>query len=694
MNTANQLANIAPRLKALPNWLAWKLTDKGKEPFIVGTNRHAKANDPSTWAPFELAASSVAPNGKQGIGFAPGTSGIVGIDIDGCRDPETGEIAPWADEILDALSLDTNVEVTPSETGVRAWVTGVLPSDERVFKLDPSVGYGDKVQVELLGEGRYGTVTGNPLYESPGDVEPCDLATVCNLLKSLTLKYPAVPKTNQSKHEASTSAPSSYESVPVKNDHGPVDTTKFELLMRADISGDKPFHIEDDRGNYLTYPDRSAADMALFTVSAIHHIGDPDPQAIPEAILADYRSSVIFREEEWGHRSDDLLRITIPKAIKSAEKFTEIKSVSKPQTKSDGSGRSLGTRRASKIKTKNIIWLWPNRIPFGKLSVVAGNPDQGKSLVTMYIAAHLSTGRALYGCTTALPPCDVLVLAGEDDAADTIVPRLQVMGADLDRIHIAESITVTNGKGETIEQREAQLDTDISSVEAILNDNPEIRPIVIDPISNYLGNANMNREQEIRGVLIPLKSLAERTGVAIISVMHLNKNSDASAIHRIGGAMAFSGVARAAWMFVADPNDRETHMMLRIKGNIAKSVGGLTYRIGSQPITIEDKLTEQPVVEWTGVTDTCADDLITDTVKRGRPPEQRDVAKDWLFEFLSSGEQTVSDVQFFGKKEKHTWATLRRASNELKVERYQTERKWFWRLPPSEQTEQALEVGV
>ena len=314
MSATIQLGNIAPRLKDRRNWVCWKLTDKGKEPFIAGTNKHAKPNDASTWTTFDAAVSSVSLNGKQGTGFAPGNSGIIGIDIDGCRNPETEEIAPWADEILDLLSPGTSVEITPSEFGIRAWVTGVLPTDERVFKIALSAGFGNKVQVEFLGEGRYGTVTGNPFYEDTGDVEPCDLAAVYELSRSIHRKYsPSSVSSETSLTHLQT------ESVQIKNDNGPVSmTSKYELLMRGTVSGDKPFHIEDDHGNYLEYDDKSAADMAFANASAFHHI-DVSVDQRATCVRQDYLSSNLCRAK-WANREEDFRRLTIAKAIAQSEK--------------------------------------------------------------------------------------------------------------------------------------------------------------------------------------------------------------------------------------------------------------------------------------------------------------------------------------------------------------------------------------
>ncbi len=361
-------------------------------------------------------------------------------------------------------------------------------------------------------------------------------------------------------------------------------------------------------------------------------------------------------------------------------------SVQVASTASD-TASSLQTKTANKITTKKIKWLWEQRIPFGKLSVLAGNPDQGKSLVTMYMVSQLTTGRPLYGSTVALTACEVLVLAGEDEANDTIVPRLQAGDADLSKVHLVEAVAVKDGKGLTVGERETQLDTDIQMIETMLKEHPQIRLVIVDPLSNYLGRANMNREQEVRQVLVPLKNLAARTGVAIVAVMHLNKSTDSSAIHRIGGAVAFTGVARAVWLFTEDPNDQQKHLMLRVKGNIAKSVGGLSYRIQAKPVTVEGSPEYQPYVEWQGETDQVASDVLVGGAPAGRPNEKIQTAKDWLADFLSKGSETATDVKKYGAKAGFTWRTIERAKADLHVVSEKPGSVWEWALPNQDQQE-------
>jgi putative DNA primase/helicase len=319
-----------------------------------------------------------------------------------------------------------------------------------------------------------------------------------------------------------------------------------------------------------------------------------------------------------------------------------------------------------------------------KLSVLAGNPDNGKSLISLYMVAQITRGLPMYGDSRAIVPASgVLMMVAEDDLADTCIPRLQAAGADITKVKFLESIVLKEGKGKTEIEREAQLDTDIKAIESFLQQHPNIRMLVVDPVSSYMGRANMNREQEVRAVLTPLKKLAERRQIAVVTVMHLNKVGDQAAIHRIGGAVAFTGVARAVWLFMQDEEDRTKRLMLRVKNNIAKSTGGLVFNIQEKMMRTDDgEMTGQPVVSWIGETESSASDLILSSKQAGRP-EKVSTAVEWLKQFLeeAGGSQLAVDVQSFGKSAKFPYRTLQRAKEELKIIPIQRDRKWYWQLP-------------
>ena len=207
-------------------------------------------------------------------------------------------------------------------------------------------------------------------------------------------------------------------------------------------------------------------------------------------------------------------------------------------------GKTVNLRRADQITMKKLRWLWQNRIPLGKITAFAGNPDQGKSLATAWCAATITTAADWPDCKNTFPPSEVLILSGEDDPEDTLVPRLAAAGADLSKVHILHSTlewSTTDGKVSSTE-RELQLDVDLQRLEDVMTAQPNIRLIVIDPITDYLGSAKMIDEKDVRQkVLTPLRNFAARHSVSIVMVMHLNKKVDATACRAAPDPERFPG---------------------------------------------------------------------------------------------------------------------------------------------------------
>jgi len=215
-------------------------------------------------------------------------------------------------------------------------------------------------------------------------------------------------------------------------------------------------------------------------------------------------------------------------------------------------------------------------------------------------------------------------MAAEDDWDDTIVPRLMAAGADLSKVH---GLVLTADIDGTKTERDLSLDHDTATLEQFLRNHPAIRLVVIDPVSNYLGRANMVDEQSVRSVLAPLKGLANRLHVAIICVMHLNKKVELDAIHRISGAMAFVGVARMVWLCApkptADGKPSDESVMVKVKGNIVqRKLKGLLFTTKVRYLTIESKSTPIAFAEWLEKIDPSADELVSGSRERKKPPHR------------------------------------------------------------------------
>jgi len=183
---------------------------------------------------------------------------------------------------------------------------------------------------------------------------------------------------------------------------------------------------------------------------------------------------------------------------------------------------------AADVVTQPVEWLWYRRIPKGKLTMFDGDPDIGKSVVTMDIAARVSTGREFPDGATC-EPGNVLVVNVEDAKDDTIVPRLTAHGADLERIFIIDGIPDGNGSTRLLD-----LPGDVAALETKVEER-DADLLIVDPVITMLGG-DVNKDGDARKALAPLRDMAERTGVSIIAVRHLNKNVSLSAIQRGGGA--------------------------------------------------------------------------------------------------------------------------------------------------------------
>ena len=353
MNTIDHLTEIPAELKALPNWVAWKLVERDgsltKPPFIVGTNRHASSTDPSTWTTYEAAIASVAATGigkENGLGFAIGGAALdlnlIAIDIDGCRDTD-GTIAPWADELLTAAGGYT--EITPSETGLRIIGTGKLRKDQETFDIDPAAGFGEKVKIECFADRKYITVTGEPLFEDAGEIEPLDMPAIYAVIDGIQKKHP-VATTMKAKGTASTASSAYTGGVQIERNGGPF-TTHYELFMHGTLTGDKPCVISDGLGNTLTYSDKSGADLAFANHFALKHGDDPD------AIWNDYVDSCIARPK-WLKREDYFRANTIAKGIAFATKFRE--RTSKVSTSTDATVNQIEPVQPIQEDLEEQVW--------------------------------------------------------------------------------------------------------------------------------------------------------------------------------------------------------------------------------------------------------------------------------------------------------------------------------------------------
>ena len=223
----------------------------------------------------------------------------------------------------------------------------------------------------------------------------------------------------------------------------------------------------------------------------------------------------------------------------------------------------LATRRVHDIMERDVQWLWRDVIPLRKLTLVAGEPGVGKSLLTLDIAARVSTGGTF---PAQREPCDensVLLISSEDDAGDTIKPRLRAADAELDMIYCVDGTRFN-------------LDKDVDSLEVTLGENLDYRLAIIDPL--YVGGDDY-RNNNVREVLGRLHKVAARRNVAILGVMHLNKSAKPVGLNRVMGSVAYGAAARSVVLVINDKSDPDRKLLVPIKSNLAKTAFAYAYRI-------------------------------------------------------------------------------------------------------------------
>lgn len=174
------------------------------------------------------------------------------------------------------------------------------------------------------------------------------------------------------------------------------------------------------------------------------------------------------------------------------------------------------TRRIADVEVVPIKWLWPERIARGKLTIIAGHPGLGKSQVTIALAAVVATGGRWPVDNTLCERGDVLMLSAEDNAADTIRPRLEAAGADIDRVEVLDGVVEGFDLDGSKVSRPLNLKTDIAALAALFASRPDLALFVVDPVSAYLGSTDSHVNADVRSLLAPLAALAAKYGVAAV----------------------------------------------------------------------------------------------------------------------------------------------------------------------------------
>lgn len=336
----------------------------------------------------------------------------------------------------------------------------------------------------------------------------------------------------------------------------------------------------------------------------------------------------------------------------------------------------LMTRKASTIEAREIAWIWKPWLPAGMVGLFAGYGGSGKSTVALDIAAACSVGGTLPDGQQA-PLLNTLIFAAEDSPEHTIIPRLLTMGADLNRIHVVDGIARENDDPGWV-----QLRNHLSAIEQALI-GQSIGLVIIDPVSSFIGDANGDKESDVRGGIMPIVSMAERTGASVLLIRHVSKAGDGSrAASRILGSTAWHDVPRVAWMLADAPDEHQPEPNEDGTRNTRRVLGVVKSNLAAKP---QARWCIQPVdgpLRWLpDPSPVTVDDCFFSQPDRGS--KSRD-AEAWVFERLKGGAKSLQQLKDDAGGE-FTEKALRKALQRLHAETYQLPGRahagWFWSLP-------------
>jgi len=343
--------------------------------------------------------------------------------------------------------------------------------------------------------------------------------------------------------------------------------------------------------------------------------------------------------------------------------------------------QTLISRRAADIAPRHIDFLWPGRLACGKHTAFAGEPGDGKSQLSVYVAATLSRGGE-WPCNEGRAPLgNVIIFNAEDGADDTIVPRLIAVGADMERVHIVSAVLLEDGKG----RRAFNLQADLALLERKIREIGDVALVIIDPISSYMGKADSHKNSEVRGALEPLSEMAERMRVAVLSITHFSKSGSGTtnkALHRFIGSIAFVGAPRAAFAVIEDADNEGRVLFLHAKNNMARKPQGLAYRL--LQTTVGDNIVAS-YVDWENTPVMISADKALGAAQDTGNRTMREEAVDFLRTVLAQGAVPAEEVQQAARKAGITPKPLRVARDDLKIvprrKGFGPGAVWNWSLP-------------
>lgn len=621
--------NIPRELKVLPQWVGW---DSNKRPINPATRWPASVSNSTTWASYEQALSCVHPKSLcRGIGFVLNGTPYVGIDLDKCRDVETGTITQWANKIID--QLDSYAEISPSGSGIHIFVRGKLSCDGRIYKRRG-------IKIEMYQKGRYLTVTGNVL---PGHDSIAERD-----LRDFERHYPGKPMPDD---KGLVIEPG--EVVPDSD----LPPHVVELLHSVSVTGE----MRD--GKEVDATDDDFHKMCLLLERRPH-----GGQLCPEDALATFKAhpcgenAVARHSHKWVHNT--LIRAMTK--VKENDCF-EIEIVGGLTEDDDD---EILVEWTDEIGPKKTRWVWSPYIPAGRITILAGDPGLCKSQISIDLVSRVSRGLSMPDGTAATVSGRCIIATAEDSTAETVVPRIIASGGNREEIGVVRKVRIDGKK------RYLSLPHDLLYLKKLIQQH-KLKILVLDPLDAFLGAAlDTYKNHDVRLALGPLEDLAEETNCAIVIIGHLNKKEDAATLYRVSGSIGFIAAARSV-LAVAKGEEDEQMVMYSLKANLSRRPPALSY--GLELVDVEEA-GRTPHVVWHGHSD-------FDPERAGRDdgPQKRKECIDFLKIMFEDAREVLSkDIEENAKHAGLSMVTLKRYKTEFRFTSIRKGDEWYWVEPDRE----------
>jgi putative DNA primase/helicase len=337
------------------------------------------------------------------------------------------------------------------------------------------------------------------------------------------------------------------------------------------------------------------------------------------------------------------------------------------------------TRRASEITPEPVSWLWKYWLARGMLEIIGGVPETGKTTIALSFAAIITSG-GTWPDETRAPAGNVLIWTSEDSPANTLVPRLIRMGADLDRIHFIEETIPPGAKSRPFNPA-----TDMPALVEKARAIGDVALLIIDPIvATVPMTRNSHNNAEARNGMQPVVDFAKASRSAVLGIGHLTKGTAGKdPLERLNGSLAFGALPRlvmGAAKNSAIGDDEPERIFVRVKSNIGPSGGGYGYHLDAAT------LHEQPDIEATRIVweypleGTARELLAKAEGDQGGKVPKIDQAKRFLAEALANAKRTATDIEAAAQNAGISWASVRRAADEMHVHKFREGSRSWWQL--------------